>query len=315
MAVFKLFSRRMKVARTDLPPLELPQKFRTQAAHTLRDCLGSGYARYTGYNPIWKAVHDQLIRELGVLRLTERHTDDPMDDCLNYLLNTAGEGGVDLIEMAMSFLTVYTSDVDDSTVVNYRNAQTLREELEATESLDQAISDLNTRFRENEVPLQFVGRQLVRTDSDYLHNEATVPAFGLLHDDRFRGAEHEFKKAHEHYRHGRWDDAVSEANQAFESTMKCALTIEGTGFDKGDVAQRLVAKVLKSRMFAHLDDEQRGKLNNALAGKLPPVRNAFDHGAGEVPREADPEIAAYALHVSAANIVLVVSALQRIKVR
>lgn len=106
---------------------------------------------------------------------------------------------------------------------------------------------------------------------------------------------------------------MSEANQAFESTMKCALDIEGSGYDRRDTADRLVNKVLGSKMFRHLDDEQRGKLNNALAGRLPPVRNSLDHGAGATPRTADQELAAYALHLSAANIVLIVSAVNRLR--
>ena len=312
MTVFKLFSRRMN-ARGDLPPLELPQKLRTQVCHHLRDGIGVGYASYIGDNPVWRAVYDQFIRELGVIRLTQRDSGDPMEDCANYLLSTPGESSIDLIELTVTCWENSVAYPDDEAYVQQLHAQKLREDFGGRESLDETISDLNSRFRENDVPLQFVSRQLVRTDSEYLHQEATIPAFGLLHDSRFKGAEHEFMTAHEHYRHGRWDDAVSEANQAFESTMKCALDIEGTGYNKGDVAGRLVEKVLGSKMFRHLDDDQRGKLNNALAGRLPPVRNAHDHGAGATPRSADQELAAFALHLSAANIVLIVSALNRLK--
>ena len=56
MTVFKLLSKRMKTARVDLPPLELSVKFRTQACHALRDCVGDGFGQYTGPNPVWKAV-------------------------------------------------------------------------------------------------------------------------------------------------------------------------------------------------------------------------------------------------------------------
>lgn len=203
MTVFRLFSRRTNAERTDLPPLEMSQKLRTQVCHTLRDGIGNGWRDYGGYNTVWKAVHDQFIRELGVLRLTPEFADDPMQDCLNYLLRTPGPESVDLVEMSIAFLAVFVSNPDDDPYTRQMHARDLREKYGARESFDDTVSDLNSRFRENGMPLQFVGRQLVRTDSEFLHEEATAPAFGLLHDLRFKGAEHEFVKAHEHYRHGR----------------------------------------------------------------------------------------------------------------
>ena len=137
----------------------------------------------------------------------------------------------------------------------------------------------------------------------------TEPAFELLRDNRFAGAEHELKRAHNAYLPGRWDDAISEANQSFESAMKHALEIEGRGYDPGDTAGVLVKKVVDSSLFAGLDEHYRGKLKYALAAKLPPLPNPLDHGAGAKPREGTQELAAHALHIAAADIVLVVSAL------
>jgi hypothetical protein len=56
-----------------------------------------------------------------------------------------------------------------------------------------------------------VGSQHGEKDSQYLHSEATQPVFTLLADKRYQGANDEFLKAHEHYRHGDHKACLKEA--------------------------------------------------------------------------------------------------------
>jgi hypothetical protein len=46
----------------------------------------------------------------------------------------------------------------------------------------------------------------------------------LLHDAAYEGAEAEFLSAHEHYRHARNKEALTDALKSFESVMKSICT-------------------------------------------------------------------------------------------
>ena len=61
---------------------------------------------------------------------------------------------------------------------------------------------------------------LVRVDSNFLHSEVARPALEFLRQQGFGGPRAEYLKAHAHYRAGDMKAAVTEANNAFESTLK-----------------------------------------------------------------------------------------------
>jgi len=65
----------------------------------------------------------------------------------------------------------------------------------------QAVEELNERFREHGVGYQFEELKIVRVDSQVLHAEVVKPALHLLSESAFSGANADFLKAHEHYRH------------------------------------------------------------------------------------------------------------------
>lgn len=313
MSIFNLFSSRNPEEDWKA---RFPEKVRTQVFYPLRDCIGAGVQYSDGaYNPVWWNIRDQLVRELGLTQLTGKR--DPMDDCAAYFMHASDLEAANLLDLAIAKADEYLSDqrhiVQLTLGRSLSHAEYLENEFGAKATLDDAVVEINARLRQGDVPLQFARHQLVRTDSNYLHQNVTEPAFELLHDNRFDGAEHELKRAHNAYLQGRWDDAISEANQAFESAMKHALEIEGGGYDPGDTAGVLVKKVVDSSLFAGLDEHYRGKLKHALAAKLPPLRNPLDHGAGAKPREGTQELAAHALHIAAADIVLVVSALGKVR--
>ena len=90
----------------------------------------------------------------------------------------------------------------------------------ASEVADAAISELNERFREHGVGYQFENDELMRVDSQLLHADVVKRALALLRESGYRGAEAEFLAAHEHYRHGRSKDALTECLKSLESVMK-----------------------------------------------------------------------------------------------
>lgn len=170
-----------------------------------------------------------------------------------------------------------------------------------------AIDELNYRFREHGVGYQFVGHELVRVDNQVLHAEAVVPALTLLTRPGYEGAENEFQAAYKHYRAGEHRDAVVDANNAFESTLKAICAKRGWEYNKGARAGDLLKVVRGKGLYPDYLDKSFDQLLAALASGLPTVRNEEGgHGQGAEIRETPAHVVALALHLAAAKILFLV---------
>ena len=178
--------------------------------------------------------------------------------------------------------------------------------------VDNALSELNERFREHAVGYQYEEGQLVRVDSDLLHAEAVKPALTLLRTKGYEGPREEFLGAYEHYRHGRHEEALTDALKSFESTMKAICDSKKWTYDKSAPAKKLVDVCLKNGLidqfwethFAHL----RGSLENGIAT----ARNKLGgHGQGSQPRVVPREIVTYVMHMTASTIVFLIESANR----
>ncbi len=217
---FETYTKRLKrheqAGKADVYQYEtLPRDSRIQVIHIWHTAIGpyyadSGvYAEKTFSNRSWETVHDSLCRESGVFNLGEEGH-NPFAQCQEYLLGTDTNGALDIIEWAFRWI-----DTAVRKLGKYQMDLTgIKQEP------DDANGELNLRFREHQISYQFAGGEIVRVDSQYIHSEVVKPAIDLLRHADFQGASDEFLKAHEHYRHGRYKEAVSEALKAFESTMK-----------------------------------------------------------------------------------------------
>ena len=68
-----------------------------------------------------------------------------------------------------------------------------------------AIKELNHRFLEHGVGYQIEGSKAIRLDSTYIHQQVVRPALTVLRASDFENAEAEFRDAHQHYRHRRYE--------------------------------------------------------------------------------------------------------------
>jgi hypothetical protein len=184
-----------------------------------------------------------------------------------------------------------------------------REKARITQDADDALEELNQRFREHGIGYQFVEGEIVRIDSEFIHAEAVKPALSLLHEGGFDGPAEEFIRAFDHYRHGRNKEAVAEALKAFESTMKSICKVRGWTH-----APNATAKPLMDALFTHglipADMESHfAGLRSAMESGLPTLSNRTSrHGQGAEPVTIPAHYAAYALHMAASNIVFIVRA-------
>jgi hypothetical protein len=135
-----------------------------------------------------------------------------------------------------------------------------------------------------------------------------APAIAPLHQAGFTGPNDEFLGAHEHYRHGRHEEALVEALKAFESTMIAICDTRKWQYPKGPTAKQLIGVILDNGLVPSYQNNQFNSLATLLEG-LPTVRNKqAGHGQGSNPRSVPNYLAAYGLHLAAANIVLLVEA-------
>jgi hypothetical protein len=155
---------------------------------------------------------------------------------------------------------------------------------------------INRIFEEEGIGYRWVAGQIIRFDEPVTHDHAIKPAIELLHDGAFGAANDEFAAALEAYRAGRWRDAITNANAAFESTLKIR-----TG-KPNLVAGDLIREARKQGVIpVYLADavEHLEKLMHAV----PAVRGQEGpHGLGDRPPAADQHLAQLVISLAASFI-------------
>lgn len=305
MGIIDIFSKRKKRAenagRPDVYRYDkIPPEFRIQVIHLWVSALGSmlGNPRYglseTGLR--WQEIHDALAREHGRFSLGDRDL-DPFTQCQQFIQAANVEGVLDIIEVSFGVLLAQP-------IPHYEY-----ERLGIRQTPDDAVRELNRRFEEHRLGYRYDGGKIIKLDSQYLHEETVRPALTLLTDEQFTGALAEFMSGHEHYRHGRYKEAIVDSLKAFESTMKTILQRRRWPFDANASAQKLIQVVFEKELLpTYLTNHFTG-LRTMLEGGVPTVRNKTSgHGQGPEEVKVPAYLAAYALHVCASNIVLLIEA-------
>lgn len=236
MAVFNLFSKRQKKLRGEISDVytydEIPEALRVQIVHIIRDTIGDVVSDYSEDKPkqAYKFIHDILCREYGVFSLGNNREEDE-SAVLNYILsNDDIERVMDVVELSFRYIVLRIG------VNEYAYTRNTTVKLKPNE----AVEELNERFKENAVGFQFESGEIIRIDSTFIHNQITKPTLGLLHNRKFAGANEEYLKAHEHYRHGRNKECLNECLKAFESTLKIICKEKGWDHSETDTSKKLI---------------------------------------------------------------------------
>lgn len=167
----------------------------------------------------------------------------------------------------------------------------------------EAVEEINARFVQHAVGYQFENGHIIRIDSTVAHKEVVKPALRLLTATAYAKANDDFMTAHRHYRAGENKDAVVAANRAYESMLKAICDAEGWAYGKGDSAAELITKVNNQGLFTHDFDRSFTSYVAMLKAGLPAVRNdAGGHGAGIAAAEVTPQIARFAINLTASNL-------------
>ena len=310
MPVFELYSHLQRAAEGGLPDVfnyeEIPNKLRVQIIYIWNDAIG-GYHVYSGLefgrnisqnNSGWHFIHNKLAREYGVLSLGNDAS--VQERCTNYLLNNNTLNNVlDLIQVSFYYI--------DKIARKFTPYDRKKSGISMT--ADNAIKELNERFHRAGVGYRFEDGMIFRVDSDLMHHDVVKPALHFLQQPGFNGPREEFLQAHGHYRAGEMKDAITDANNAFESTLKSICDQRGWQYQKSARASDLIRLVRSKGLLPNYLENSFEQLVATLKSGLPKVRNEEGaHGQGASPRETPDYVAAYAIHLAAAKILFLAEA-------
>lgn len=305
MGIFDLFSKRQKRMRGEISDIlsydVIPQSLKVQFVHIIRDTIGSDQYSYDDrVKNIYHFLHSTICREYGVFKLSNSHYDSDNDEeqLLNYLLKTdKTEEVIDIIELTFKYI--------DTIIAEKYNEYKFH--TKSTLNPNEAISELNERFKEHGIGYSFTGGEIIRIDSTYLHKEITIPTITLLNNTKFAGANEEYLKAHEHYRHGRNKECLTECLKAFESTMKVICKEKGWTYNQTDTAKKLIQVCFNNNLVPSFTQNQFTSMQNLLESGIPTIRNKLGgHGQGQIPQKVDDEMTRYGLNLTGTNIIFLI---------
>lgn len=311
MAIFDLFSKRQKALRGEVPDVftyeDLPNALRVQIVHIWTDTLGSDRDYYDTYGhadsvkSAYKFIVDTLCREYGLFKLptAEKYNERMyLNELANYLLQVDEvEKQLDIVELSFRYIDRLTRE--------YRHLGRSN----ASERADDAINELNSRFKEHGVGYQFVEGEIVRVDSELLHVEAVKPALRLLNERKYKGAQQEFLSAYEHYRHGKNKESLNDCLKSFESTMKAICDKRKWPYQPNATAKALIQVCFDNGLVPAFWQQQLSSLRSLLESSIPTGRNKLSgHGQGATPTVVQDYLVAYMLHMTASTLVFLTTA-------
>lgn len=301
MAIFDLFSKRLRRSRGEVPDVyvydELPRGLKVQIVHIIRDAIGIDNYGSSHALKLYELIHGALCREYGVFALL-RDEESHEHSVLNFFLQEASiEKSLDVIELSFKVIGFIADD--------RRYQYSTQRKIEP----ESAVLELNERFREHGIGYQFESGEIIRVDSEFIHSEAVKPALSVLRTTGFQGANEEFLKAHEHYRHGRHKECLVDCLKAFESTMKAICKARSWAFNPNDTARSLIAVCFANELIPTYLETQFASMRSVLESGVPTVRNKNGgHGQGADPIAVPEYMARYALNLTATNILFLVDA-------
>ncbi|OQA94486.1 MAG: hypothetical protein BWY22_02483 [Bacteroidetes bacterium ADurb.Bin217] len=300
MAIINLFSKRQKLLRGEIPEIYhydyLNINLKIQIVHIINDTIGrDNYRDYKYSADFFKTIKDVLCREYGIFQLNDESSNE--SEVINFFLNeTDVEKSLDFIELSFRLIDKYV-----------RVTPGFKQYSKTKITPDEAITELNERFKEHGFGYQYEGGELIRVDSTYVHSEIVKPTIQLLWNKKFTGANEEYLKAHKHYKDGRNKESLAECLKAFESTMKIICKEKGWSYNQNDTSKKLIEILMNNNLVPAYIQSQIGALRNILEGSVPTIRNRLGgHGQGQIPTIVDDNITRFALNLTGTIIIFIV---------
>nr|WP_246847935.1 hypothetical protein [Vibrio crassostreae] len=304
---FDLYSKRQKILRGDVPDVyvydSMPSSLKVQIVHIWHDALGDHeqYCHSFRVKDAYKLIVETLCREYGFFQLPHSKTYGQRvfwQELVDYFLNEDDvEKLLDSVELTFKVINAITRD----------DIYLYRDNPEAI--ADEAIDELNHRFKEHAFGFQYEGDEIIRVDSELIHSEVVKPALRLLNSSHYEGAQQEFLLAHEHYRNERYKESLNECLKSFESTMKSICDKRSWKYQPNVTSKGLIQICFDNELIPTFWQQKMTSLRSLLESSVPTGRNKLSgHGQGSETSEIPEHIVSYMLHMTASTLVFLVSA-------
>ena len=313
--IVDLYSKRQKALRGEVPDVytydKIPQKLRQQIIYILHDTLGdhTDYNRFDEVHKCYEIIVNILRREYGVESLLDdnmyHHNNDFYKELTKFLKESSNtEEMIDTIELSGKMITSLKRQYTHRRIEN----QTL------CEICDNAIKELNRRFKEHGIGFEFNNGEITRIDSELIHQEAVKPALKLLHTFEFFGVQDEFLNAYNHYRKGNNKEAFTDCLKAFESTMKSICDEQKWPYNKNANAKALIKVCFDNELVPLFWQNQFTQLRLLLESGIPTGRNKLSaHGQGSKTIAIPDHLVSFMLHITASTILMLIKSHESLK--
>lgn len=303
---YQIYFKRQKELRGEVHDVfqyeRLPNPLRIQIKFILDGLLGDGGDHH--YNPEVKAtytyIYDLLREELGVFDINHRNVKfekpniNSYEELSYFLINEKDtELVLSLVEVSFRVAEICTTDY------SYRNKH-------LNEAMETGLKVLNNRFKENGVGFAFEESQLIKIDSQLMHQEVVKPALKLLNAADYNIVQNSYLNAYEHYIQKKYNEALIDCNKAFESTMKVICGKQSWGLKGNETANKLIDICLKNNLIPNYWQTQLSSLRSMLESAIPTARNKYAHGPEIVQQQAPEELVGYILHTTASTIIFLI---------
>jgi hypothetical protein len=283
---------------------DLPPALRRQIAMIAQATMGPwgsvtsmGEVTWKGQNhAAWEALDEALRREFGVFQLTKDRCPD--ERVLNFLLTAPPKQALSVIEVIFRVI-----DRSRQSLRGWR----LHEGYAHPQDPNDAIEELNHRFREHGVGYQYVSGSIIRLDDDFTHGEVIRPALALLAGKEFSAADSYFRAAHRHYREGEGSQAMGEALKALESTLKAIFDQRSWPYASNATAKPLLDIAFAQGLLPTSQLSYMAGVRAQLESGLPTTANPNRHGQ-PTPSVPPDYLVRFALQQAASSITLLVEA-------
>lgn len=174
---------------------------------------------------------------------------------------------------------------------------------------DNAVYRLNKRFKEHSFGYIFKLGKIVKNNSYFLQKEIVEPSLNLISNEKFAGAEKEFRQALEDYRQDNNIAALNSCNRALESTIKIICDLNKWNYTPRDTIGRLINICKDNNLFEDFFYGEANSLVEILANGAPRLRNGKSgHGSGSQEKEIPDFYVDYMIHTTATVIIFLINA-------
>lgn len=294
-ALFKVFSRRPK---PHSPTKALTQEFRNRVFMRCRDVFGA-----CDHTEFWGEISSKLMYLHGtpVLSTAGRRGEvSGVNDAIYFLQHCSDEQFLDFVEFIFSSEAAFRVSEREKLVDDF-NSFLRVDDLPYSVTPYVWTKGKSVQFgREYETTSLTGYPQVIRRDSELIHENAVAPTLALLADSRFAAASKELHEALKDYRHQDYGDCITKCVSGFESALKVICHENGWPFSDNDTASLLLKTVI-----ANVNLEPFWEQPLMLVATL---RNRVStaHGAGTGTRDATEAKAEYAINATASAILFLI---------